>query len=179
MLSARFELAIFRVSGERINQLSHESKPLEWPTYQNENCVELIPYLQTKASIPGCPSAVIVWVGQVCTAARLWLDLEAQAASPGRVWHWLPVGLRASDWQWGALAQGPTCHAWALGQLTQRVAPSQSDLEQAAGIQAFTGTGRLGRSRVQQQVMYDYIIYFTIICNYLWLFVFQLLDNHL
>jgi hypothetical protein len=25
MLSARFELAIFRVSGERINQLSHES----------------------------------------------------------------------------------------------------------------------------------------------------------
>ena len=28
MLSARFELAIFRVSGERINQLSHESARL-------------------------------------------------------------------------------------------------------------------------------------------------------
>jgi hypothetical protein len=28
MLSARFELAIFRVSGERIDQLSHESAPL-------------------------------------------------------------------------------------------------------------------------------------------------------
>jgi hypothetical protein len=28
MLSARFELAIFRVSGERIDQLSHESEPL-------------------------------------------------------------------------------------------------------------------------------------------------------
>ena len=27
MLSARFELAIFRVSGERIDQLSHESQP--------------------------------------------------------------------------------------------------------------------------------------------------------
>ncbi len=26
MLSARFELAIFRVSGERIDQLSHESE---------------------------------------------------------------------------------------------------------------------------------------------------------
>ena len=30
MLSARFELAIFRVSGERINQLSHESQPIAW-----------------------------------------------------------------------------------------------------------------------------------------------------
>ena len=28
MLSARFELAIFRVSGERIDQLSHESESL-------------------------------------------------------------------------------------------------------------------------------------------------------
>ena len=32
MLSARFELAIFRVSGERINQLSHESEPHYWLT---------------------------------------------------------------------------------------------------------------------------------------------------
>ncbi len=29
MLSARFELAIFRVSGERIDQLSHESESFE------------------------------------------------------------------------------------------------------------------------------------------------------
>ena len=29
MLSARFELAIFRVSGERIDQLSHESELIE------------------------------------------------------------------------------------------------------------------------------------------------------
>ena len=31
MLSARFELAIFRVSGERIDQLSHESKLIQQP----------------------------------------------------------------------------------------------------------------------------------------------------
>jgi hypothetical protein len=29
MLSARFELAIFRVSGERIDQLSHESELIQ------------------------------------------------------------------------------------------------------------------------------------------------------
>ena len=37
MLSARFELAIFRVSGERIDQLSHESESHYWLRYLPAN----------------------------------------------------------------------------------------------------------------------------------------------
>ncbi len=48
MLSARFELAIFRVSGERIDQLSHESELIEqlvdagqifWYLQQQKQCI--------------------------------------------------------------------------------------------------------------------------------------------
>ena len=43
VLSARFELAIFRVSGERIDQLSHESEPLEWLGCTDVICVHYDP----------------------------------------------------------------------------------------------------------------------------------------
>ena len=40
MLSARFELAIFRVSGERIDQLSHESEVLShFVAHWYESCI--------------------------------------------------------------------------------------------------------------------------------------------